>query len=418
MEIATQRSGDVLELKVRGRLDAYWADHLSTALDEAVREGADRIQVDMAEVSYMSSVGIRVLLRFYKQLQRIKGSFAVCRPSEAVKTVLELSGLQLLLAGAVAATEGARTGLAAARSLETENAAFDVFDLAASPLRCRVVGDPGRFAEAGFGPGDCRLLTFPEATFGLGLGAFGRGFADSQRRFGEFVAAGGGAAYLPTDGTNVPDLVVATGGLVPELNVLYGIACDGVPSCLARFEGKAAPRAGGGLTRAAPVPLSEIVAACLDAAAADAVGVVMVAESAGLMGAALLRSPVNVTAALDYPRIREWLSFTPERAHSRSLALVVGIALRAERSPLMPLLRPLGRGAWPAGHFHAAAFSYRPLQKGRIELAATVSSLFESETLQGVLHLLADDRDSTGRPQSEFLRGACWVGPIAEIGVE
>jgi hypothetical protein len=66
-----------------------------------------------------------------------------------------------------------------------------------------------------------------------------------------------------------------------------------------------------------------------------------------------------------------------------------------------------------AGHVHAAAFSYRPLKKGRIDLAATIRTLFESETLHGVLHLIGDDREA-GR-ESEFVRGACWVAPVQEV---
>jgi hypothetical protein len=145
---------------------------------------------------------------------------------------------------------------------------------------------------------------------------------------------------------------------------------------------------------------------------------VMVAESAGLMGAALRRSPARAaaeTAPFTFPQIREWLSFTPERVYPRSLALVVGVAVRAEHAELTRLLRPLGSEAWPAGHFHAAAFSYRPLQKGQVDLRHTVSTLFEAETLQGVLHLVNDDRAIVGSGQSEFVRGACWVGPIADV---
>ena len=112
------------------------------------------------------------------------------------------------------------------------------------------------------------------------------------------------------------------------------------------------------------------------------------------------------------------MSFTPERAYLRSLALVVGVAARAPQPGLHPLLRPMGSGPWPVGHFHAAAFSYRPLQKGLIDLRATVSTLFEAETLQGVLHLLNDDREIVGAGESEFVRGACWVGPLADVVAE
>jgi hypothetical protein len=74
----------------------------------------------------------------------------------------------------------------------------------------------------------------------------------------------------------------------------------------------------------------------------------------------------------------------------------------------------MGSKASPVGHFHAAAFSYRPLKKGDLDLKATVSTLFETETLQGVLHLLADARKSAGAQQSEFVRGACWIAAVSE----
>jgi hypothetical protein len=50
-----------------------------------------------------------------------------------------------------------------------------------------------------------------------------------------------------------------------------------------------------------------------------------------------------------------------------------------------------------------------------IDLVTTVGALFESETLQGVLHLLSDDREGAGIGQSELARGACWIGPIASV---
>ena len=40
MEITRQQSGEVLELRVKGRLDSYWADPLAKRLDEVIREGA------------------------------------------------------------------------------------------------------------------------------------------------------------------------------------------------------------------------------------------------------------------------------------------------------------------------------------------------------------------------------------------
>ena len=53
-----------------------------------------------------------------------------------------------------------------------------------------------------------------------------------------------------------------------------------------------------------------------------------------------------------------------------------------------------------------------------IDLKASIKSLFEGQSLEGILHLLSDDRALSGSGQSELVRGACWVAPISNIAVE
>src|SRR5204862_7791500 len=93
-----QKSGDLLVMRLSGRLDANWGQHVQDALAAAVREGEHRVHLDMAGVAYLSSAGIRVLLSFYKQLRAISGLFGVVNPSAVVRSVLDLSGLGVLIA--------------------------------------------------------------------------------------------------------------------------------------------------------------------------------------------------------------------------------------------------------------------------------------------------------------------------------
>ncbi|MBI3329160.1 MAG: STAS domain-containing protein [Nitrospinae bacterium] len=413
MEITKQQSGEVLELLVRGRLDSYWAEPLASRLDEVIREGAHQISLNLSEVAYLSSAGIRVLVKFYKQLQGIQGSFAVTNPSDPVKMVLELAGLGgLLIAEATLPAAGA-LAQERVRQVERGNATFEIFAYApGASLTCRAIGNPELLLGCRFGAAQCHTVSFPATRFAVGLGAFGNDFTDCRSRFGEFLAVAGAAAYLPTDGTNVPDYLVAAGTFVPALQVLYCLACEGQFAQLVRFEAR---------KEANTVTLTELVETCLEIAGTEAAGIVMVAESAGLIGAALRRSPAlpaSAAAPFAHPQVRQWLSFTAERAYARCLTLVAGVAARTNRQALVPLVRPLGKELQPTGHFHAAAFSYRPLQKGELDVQTTVTTLFEVETLQGVLHLLSDDREITGVGQSEFVRGACWIGPITEVVAE
>ena len=143
MEIRKQRIGDFLELEIQRRLDGYWADHLAQSFDDAIREGARNLKVNLSDVSYLSSAGIRVLVRAHKQLSAIQGSFSVSAPSEAARSILELTGLMDLLVPAV--TPGLKTSPSGARIFEKENIRFEVISLTPEArLSCQVIGDPAQ----------------------------------------------------------------------------------------------------------------------------------------------------------------------------------------------------------------------------------------------------------------------------------
>ncbi len=403
MEISRQKSGDVLVLTLTGRLDANWCNHVQNALSAVVREGEHRVQLDMSAVSYVSSAGLRVLLSVYKQLKAIHGRFGVVRPSAAVQSVLELAGLDMLIAlDAPAAPEKVDTH----RAYATASATYEIFEKGAppEPLKVERLGDP---ASLGSGVGTQRPLPagFGADSIALGVGALGASYGDCEARFGEFLAVAGCAAFQPADGSSRPDFVVSQGALVPEGYLLLGLSGIGTLPTLARFEARKERRT---------VGLTELAQAALDLSGAPAAAFVAIAETAGLVGATLRRSPApagNREARFGFPQIRDFLSFTTERAFRDSTSLLVGVAARPGTA-YDPLLRPLGKGELRA-HVHAASFPYRPIRKGRIDLKPAVAELFDGHALQAVLHLLADPREFNGAGDSEFTRGALWLAPIA-----
>ncbi len=93
--------------------------------------------------------------------------------------------------------------------------------------------------------------------------------------------------------------------------------------------------------------------------------------------------------------------------------LIVGIAAAApldnsgpldNSSPIGRLLRPMDADGGLAGHFHAAVFPHRPLKKRTLPLRSSVLELFESGSIEDVLHLLRDDRPITGQRRVATLR--------------
>src|SRR6266700_1831217 len=375
MQITKQLRGETVELKVEGRVDGYWADHLAAAVDQEIRKGSHHIQLDLSRVAFLSSAGIGTLVRLYKDLKSIQGSFAVSNCSRNVLKVIQLSKLEdVLVAKAMPeslptneATESPKVEAPAPRAIrhiESCGAIYEVYPLApGSKLECRRLGNASLLERCGFAKEHCRTLQFSDSTFAIGLGALGEHFEDCQGRFGEFIAAGGAT--------------------LPEVQVCYGIACHGANpqpfSALIRFEAK---------KNGEPVALSLLLESCLDLFNAQQIGIVMIAESAGLIGAALRRSPVVAASepnAFQFPRIRDWLSFTAERAYTKSVVLLAGIAVRGSAGALAPVIRPFPNASSSelavAGHFHAAAFSYRPVQRGQIDLKASIKTLFEGQAL-------------------------------------
>ena len=407
MEIVRHQRTHHLELVVEGRLDGYWAQHLSATVGEAMREGSHAVRLNLAKTSYISSAGIGVLVELYKNFQAVNGSFEVTEPSRQVRKVLELVGLAQMLTDGSSA--GIRPAAGEGRRIEKDGAVFEVHDHRANAsLVCRVMGNPAGLAGAGYTAADCREVELSAHRIALGLGAFGEGFDACRGSFGEYLAVASAAACQSTDGTNFPDYMTASGDFVPRVNSLYGLCCDGEFSHSVRFQGAQSGD---------PVALSSIMETCLDVAGADSAGVVLIGESAGLMAAALKRAPVEGVDArvFAFPEVRQWISFSPERSYPHALALATGVISKAPNGSLKPLVRPLARRSTVEGHLHAAAFAYRPLQKGRLELQAAVSGLFAAGGLQGVMHLLSDDRETAGGGESEFWRGACWVSPIREV---
>jgi len=423
MEITKQVLGEIVELTVQGRVDGYWADHLAAAVDQEIRQGSHNIRLDLSQVPFLSSAGIGTLVRLYKDLKAIQGTFAVSNCSRNVLKVLQLSKLEDILgaqtpAATLSGTISPAEVPAAPRKLDLPEALYELYPLNPDArLECCRLGDHGPLESCGFREEHCRPMQFSESTFAIGLGALGEDFEECKGRFGEFVAAAGSVAYLPTDGTNVPDFLLAAGDSTPEVQVCYGVACHGAGqqpfSNLVRFEAKAG----------VPITLTALVESCLELAKCPQIGIMIIAESASLVGAALRRSPVAADvqqSSFEFPQIRDWLSFTAERSYANRVAFVAGIAVRGNPDDLAAIVRPFPKpsGAAFAGHFHAAAFSYRPIQKGQIDWKTSIRSLFEGHALEGILHLLTDDRSISGGGETELVRGACWIAPISTTAAE
>lgn len=390
-------------MRVTGRLDNHWSEPFDEAIAEMIREGAHHLRLDLTAVTYLSSAGIGVLMKAYRDTTELQGSFLITAASERVRTVLRMVALESLLFGSFT-EDAARIPSTIARQIQSERGLFECHSLPGSRSEFRLIGVPGKMSQGAYGAGDTTPIAVRDDLFALGVGALGHSYDECRSLFGEFVAGGGSAAYMPTDGTSTPDYMMHSGELVPEIQALYAIVFRGSPSHLVRFESSTPPGSG--------VPLSELVRVAAAVASTPEFGIVMAAEVFGLICTLLRRSPTQIDGArFDFPAVREWLSFTPEHEYGRTSSLVVGVAAASPSETLQPFLRPVSDAFH--GHFHAAVTAFRSLPRGKVQIGEVLGQAFQPRSVVSVVHLLRDSRPIEGAGESEFQRGACWIFPLA-----
>ena len=97
MSISTRDVGDVLAIDIAGKLDTNTSD---AALDELLmhlRKSPERVLINLEPLDFVSSAGLRVILRAAKRIRGYSGRLKVAGANGPVKEVLEISGFDSLL---------------------------------------------------------------------------------------------------------------------------------------------------------------------------------------------------------------------------------------------------------------------------------------------------------------------------------
>ncbi len=395
LQIEQGGGGECTQLRLIGRLDALGADRLEQEIEACLRQGVKSIDLELAEVPYLGSAGIRILLRSVKAVRARGGSLRLLHPSAVAQETLRLVGLAELLAPPSPPPLLTSREWAASAGLRYRVEMLE----GGAPLRVERVGDPEVWP-----PRSVVSIPFPAGCFGLGLGALG-GEEKALTRVGECLAAGGVAISLPSGDPTRPDYSIAQGALVPELALAYGLRCQGNFTHWVSFE---AAEKGGSVAHA------QLVELALELSGVSCAGMIVAGEIAGLVGAALLAQTSGDRSSLfSFPAVREQLRFTSEPAHAGRVGLAVGVAAR-RGGEIASFLRPLQEGSPMMTHFHCAVFPYRALSSQESCLETVVAELLGGGRVEDLLHLVEDARPLVGAGGSRWLRGSLWLASLAE----
>ncbi|GAB4174481.1 MAG: STAS domain-containing protein [Thalassobaculales bacterium] len=97
MQVGQTKQGAVLILTPQGRLDSQTSKSFEEKLLGLVDAGERAVVLDFAQLSYISSAGLRVLLMATKKQKTAGGRLAVCALSDNIREVFEISGFSAIL---------------------------------------------------------------------------------------------------------------------------------------------------------------------------------------------------------------------------------------------------------------------------------------------------------------------------------
>ena len=96
MTINVERDFELVTLGIAGSLDATTAPNLEATVNELSKDVKELV-FDMAELEYISSAGIRVILGAYKKMNANEGIMRIEKANDIVCEVFEMTGLSELL---------------------------------------------------------------------------------------------------------------------------------------------------------------------------------------------------------------------------------------------------------------------------------------------------------------------------------
>lgn len=97
VNLTEENKGDVLILRLKGRLDAVSSPVAEKKVFDSINRGQVKLILNFSEVTYLSSAGMRMLLSTTKKLKPLSGHLVVCSVSGNVMDVLKMSGFDHIL---------------------------------------------------------------------------------------------------------------------------------------------------------------------------------------------------------------------------------------------------------------------------------------------------------------------------------
>jgi len=93
VEIIEEKQNNINIYRLIGRLDSNTSPRFEEKLFQAILEGSKSMVVDFKGIDYISSAGLRVILKAFKALDREDGQIMLCSMQDYVRQLFKVTGI-------------------------------------------------------------------------------------------------------------------------------------------------------------------------------------------------------------------------------------------------------------------------------------------------------------------------------------
>lgn len=97
LSFETDNTRSVSVMKVKGRVDSDSAPELETALTKLLNDGRNKIVLNLQSVDFLSSAGLRAIVKAYQGAKKSGGDVRLAAVSEPIEVILRTVGMMQML---------------------------------------------------------------------------------------------------------------------------------------------------------------------------------------------------------------------------------------------------------------------------------------------------------------------------------
>ncbi|MGE5363332.1 MAG: STAS domain-containing protein [Bacteroidota bacterium] len=392
-EISCEKHLNYVRIVLNGRIDGQSAPEIEKIF-LSLTSGGERILVaDLTSVSYISSAGLRIFLSVQKTLRQISGEIVLFNMPDIVKEVFRISGFISIFKHAQTPAElASMTGEDCSESRTSEltlnGIHIEIKKYNGKNGKAAVFGNCQKLAASCYDETDVVQLDHASVMFGTGLAALGECYDEYKSLFGETLILKKNFFNYPAIKNSAVDFIYGDlNALSLRYQFLHGFGFSGEYSSVIRID------------EDEPVTLAQITELAKSLAETDLTGIVLLMESAGILGMNLKKIPIKENKPssgeiFDHENFADWINFPLEPAFSNHIIAGAGLVARDKTVINEEYASVFSEGS--DYHIHAGIFEKGFVSKKPEDFDSELSRVVRELSVSKIQHLLGKSRFKRG----------------------